>query len=103
MAYPVGAWPITSQGATDVERQAGEIEREENQPFGASKMIRFSAGVKVCAASESPSSCSPSMSPIYGFDVGQNYTADGSKRKGSFTEALTQLSLLERIIKAKEG
>lgn len=84
MAFPFRAWPITSQGATDVEHQAGEIEWEENQPFGASKMIRFSTGVKVCM-SESPSPCSPSMSPMFSQDIslmlGRKYLVHTSECK----------------------
>lgn len=68
MAFPFRAWPITSQGATDVEREAGEIEWEENQPFGASKMIRFSTGVKVCLSLLFP--VFTHIFPKYQFDVG---------------------------------
>lgn len=60
-----------------MERPAGEIERVENQPFGASEMIRFSTGVKVCAVS--PSLCFPSMSPIFSQSTRCRLELDGRR------------------------
>lgn len=79
------------------ERQAGEIEWEENQPFGASKMIRFSTGVKVCSVSESPSPCSPSMSPMFSQDIslmlGRKYLVHTSECKESIFWFFIQLQI----------
>lgn len=78
------------------ERQAGEIEWEENQPFGASKMIRFSTGVKVCSVSESPP-CSPSMSPMFSQDIslmsGRKYLVHTSECKESIFWFFIQLQI----------
>ena len=59
MAFPFSA------GSHWCAAAGREIEREENQAVGASKMIRFAAGAKVCAASESRSPFSLSMSPVF--------------------------------------